>query len=388
MADVVPVAGALRSRGFAVVRKLTSTGTCSVYSVARNDAGNGELFAAKVVKLTGLDAMGRAAAQQEVSFLKGLEPHLNLIGYCDSFLDDPRLVIVMSLAEDGDLRSVVKESAEAQKAIPEPVVLAWMRQALAGLSHLHSQSVLHRDLKSSNVFLSRGRRHLQIGDFGISRMLESTSFAESQVGTPAYMSPELMEHQRYDFHADMWAMGVICYELCMLRVPFPASSLLELFAQVTEMEPDWDKWAGCSEELRTITARLLQKEAQLRPTAAELLGEPLFAEEVNQEVPEELWAAVAPAEVAKKAPEILLDKSKLPGSESTSPCSTTAGSTLQYRLQPVSPGSTMAGSSYADPNSPTDMSPHRAFSLNLEDFKKMVSSDVLGEEVENLQNGA
>merc|ERR1740121_3148265 len=121
------------------------------------------------------------------------------------------LYIVMSLAEDGDLRRAVLEAQ---------VVLTWVRQTLFGLEHLHSQGVVHRDLKSSNIFLCEGHRRVRIGDFGISRVLESTDFASSCVGTPAYMSPELMRNESYDYHVDMWAAGCVCFELCALHLPF------------------------------------------------------------------------------------------------------------------------------------------------------------------------
>merc|ERR1719284_180207 len=143
----------------------------------------------------------------------------------------------MTLAEDGDLRRVVTEFQAAQALFPEPVVLSWTRQTLEGLKLLHSQGVVHRDLKSSNIFLCEGRRRIRIGDFGISKVLESTNFASTCVGTPAYMSPELMRNERYDYHVDMWALGCISYELCTLSLPFAAGSLVELACQVMETVP-------------------------------------------------------------------------------------------------------------------------------------------------------
>ena len=81
-------------------------------------------------------------------------------------------MIVMAFAEDGDLRSVVKEFSTSMRKIPELIVMSWLQQTLAGLSHMHRQSVLHRDLKSSNIFLSNLRRQIQIGDLGISKMFQ------------------------------------------------------------------------------------------------------------------------------------------------------------------------------------------------------------------------
>jgi serine/threonine protein kinase len=288
----------IRSRGYKVVTPLKCAGHAHIFKL--QDSPGSEAFVAKVVALTGLDAKGRASAQQEVSLLKGLATHSNLIAYRESFMGEAgMLYIVMSLAEDGDLRRVVTDMQVARRLLPEPVVLTWFRQTLDGLRFLHSQGVVHRDLKSSNIFLCEARRRIRIGDFGISRVLESTSFATSVVGTPAYMSPELMRNERYDYHVDMWALGCIMFELCTLSLPWRATSLVDLATQVMEKEPEWHLWAdkGFSEELRDVTRRLLEKEVSRRPTSVALIEEPLFVAPTGraaQPVPEEAWIGVTP----------------------------------------------------------------------------------------------
>lgn len=279
----------LRARGFKAVEPLKCAGHASIFRVSEDSES--ESYVAKVVSLTGLDAKGRASAQQEVSLLKGLSAHPNLIAYRDSFMEEAGILyIIMTLAEDGDLRRVVTEAQVASRTLPEPLVLTWIRQTLLGLRLLHKQGVVHRDLKSSNIFLCERRRRIRIGDFGISRVLESTAFATSCVGTPAYMSPELMRNERYDYHVDMWALGCIVYELCTLRMPFAANSLLELACQVMEGEPNWAPMDNRSEEITEVAVRLLQKDVARRPTAAQLLNEILFASGI--EPTEEDWASL------------------------------------------------------------------------------------------------
>mmetsp|Transcript_16569 Transcript_16569/g.42762 ORF Transcript_16569/g.42762 Transcript_16569/m.42762 type:complete len:372 (-) Transcript_16569:124-1239(-) len=289
------LAATLVARGFKNVQPLNSaSGSATIFRVQEDDGEGAEQYVAKVVSLISLDAKGRASAQQEVSLLKGLCAHPNLIAYRQSFMEEPGdLYIVMSLADGGDLRCVVVEGMAAKQHIPEPIICSWIRQTLSGIAHLHEQGVLHRDLKSSNIFLCNGRRQVRIGDFGISRVLDSTAFASSCVGTPAYMSPELMRNERYDYHVDMWALGCIVFELCTLRLPFAASSIVELACQVMDAEPAWSHWVG-SDELQAIARRCLQKEAGLRPTAVLLLSEPLLAEGGlgALEPPSEVWACI------------------------------------------------------------------------------------------------
>lgn len=267
----------LHGRGFQVVEPLKCAGHASIFRVRESEECDTEPSVAKVVCLSGLDVPGQRAAQQEVSLLKGLSAHPNLIAYKQSFLEDGGLLfIIMTLAEDGDLCRVVGEAQVARRVLPETAVLTWLRQTLLGLEHLHNQGVVHRDLKSSNIFLCDGRRRIRIGDFGISTVLQSTAFASSCVGTPAYMSPELMRNERYDFHVDMWALGCICFELCSLDLPFAAASLLQLAMQVMDSEPAWEKLEGRSEELINANRWLLQKEVTNRPTASCLLQGTLF----------------------------------------------------------------------------------------------------------------
>mmetsp|Transcript_32567 Transcript_32567/g.107403 ORF Transcript_32567/g.107403 Transcript_32567/m.107403 type:complete len:366 (-) Transcript_32567:73-1170(-) len=359
MASESALCDKLSAHGFVVKRKLVGTAACSIFCVASREDPDGELCAAKIVNLEGLDVHGRSHAQQEVSFLKGIAAHPNLIAYRDSFVEAPHLFIVMSLAEDGDLRQVVKEASTAQRALPEFVVLSWLGQLLRGLAHMHAQDVLHRDLKSSNVFLSGGRRHLRIGDFGISTVLESVSFATSCVGTPAYMAPEILHNERYDFHADMWAVGCICYELCTLEMPFQAANLIQLFAQVTDMEPDWEHWRGFSEELRSVAWRLLQKNASKRPTAQGVLDEALFSN--GEETPEELWAQVTPTEVSCGG-----GKRECVRGKSLE----TLGSTVSTAANsPV--GSDKSSRSSTLTHSLTDS----ALNIDLADFKRMLEAD-------------
>lgn len=290
-------ANSLEARGFQVLRPLSganhSAAAAGIYEVCDLNHPGAETYAAKVISLAGLDAKGKASAHQEVSLLKGLAAHPNLIAYRESFLEDEAeiLFIVMSLAEDGDLRNVVTRMQVRKRLIPEPISLYWLRQTLAGLAHLHSQGVVHRDLKSSNIFLSGSQRCLRIGDFGISRVLESTALASSCVGTPAYMSPELIRNERYDYHVDMWALGCICFELTTLTLPFTANSLLEFVYAVTETEPEWARWTG-SQELLSVCDRLLRKNAAERPTSFDLIEEAMFSE--AQEPAVEAWAQVAP----------------------------------------------------------------------------------------------
>ena len=109
----------------------------------------------------------------------------------------------------------------------EKIIIFWFIQLLFGIKTLHSKNILHRDLKSANIFLTKNLS-LKIGDFGISKVLEGTS-AMTCIGTPLYLSPEVCNNKPYGLSSDLWALGCILYEMCTLRVKSSLfSTLLKL----------------------------------------------------------------------------------------------------------------------------------------------------------------
>ena len=89
--------------------------------------------------------------------------------------------------------------------------------------------MLHRDIKSQNIFLTQNRRVLKLGDFGIARVLNSTiELAKTACGTPYYMSPEICDNQPYNAKSDVWSMGCLLYEVARLRRPSCSPLFLRL----------------------------------------------------------------------------------------------------------------------------------------------------------------
>lgn len=100
------------------------------------------------------------------------------------------------------------------------------------IKHVHDRKILHRDLKSGNVFLTKDGI-VKLGDFGIARMLDQTAgFAETVVGTPYYLSPEIVQAQEYNYKTDVWSLGVILFEMCALQPPFNGNNIATLAIQI------------------------------------------------------------------------------------------------------------------------------------------------------------
>lgn len=156
--------------------------------------------------------------------------------YLNWFIDNKlnELFIAVEWAEKGDLKQVMKRNIEEDISFPEKRIWEYISQIAGALEHMHEKRIMHRDLKPANIFIDNNG-DLKVGDLGLSRQLSSQTLeAFSRVGTPLYMSPEVLQGKGYDWKSDVWSLGCIAYELCMLRSPFRADdkenlSLYDLF---------------------------------------------------------------------------------------------------------------------------------------------------------------
>ena len=148
-------------------------------------------------------------------------------------LETERILIIMEYADAGDLSMVVKRQRELKQYLPEPDILSWFVQIALGLQYIHKKNILHRDLKTQNIFVT-SKKLVKIGDFGISKWLSHTlDLATTAIGTPHYLSPEICRRQPYSHKSDMWSLGIVAkypsplrYQIltrmCSVRVVFLA----------------------------------------------------------------------------------------------------------------------------------------------------------------------
>eukprot|EP00928_Gymnodinium_smaydae_P021662 TRINITY_DN18478_c0_g1_i1.p1 TRINITY_DN18478_c0_g1~~TRINITY_DN18478_c0_g1_i1.p1 ORF type:complete len:661 (+),score=170.21 TRINITY_DN18478_c0_g1_i1:166-2148(+) len=238
---------------------------------------------AKTIDLTCLSNKERETSLQEVELLRRLD-HPNIVEYRDNFFMGDTLVIVMQYCEGGDLATYIKDNARKKMRIHEVQIMNYFVQVLQALQYIHHERILHRDLKTSNLFLMMSKSVVKLGDFGISRVLEgSTLAAITVVGTPYYMSPEVCENRPYTFKSDVWALGCVLYELCMLKHAFSADNLLGLVYKIVS-----DKYEPIpsiySQSLNALIQRMLEKSADKRPSVRELLADSYVQSFMNEYV--------------------------------------------------------------------------------------------------------
>ncbi|XP_069421966.1 serine/threonine-protein kinase Nek11 isoform X13 [Ovis canadensis] len=154
----------------------------------------------------------------------------------------------------------------------------WSRISSA-LSQSTVRKILHRDLKSKNIFLKDNK--LKIGDFGVSRLLMgSCDLATTLTGTPHYMSPEVLKHQGYDTKSDIWSLACILYEMCCMNHAFTGSNFLSIVLKIVEGDtPSLPE--RYPRQLNAIMESMLNKCPSLRPSAIEILKLPYIDEQLQ-----------------------------------------------------------------------------------------------------------
>mmetsp|Transcript_22926 Transcript_22926/g.22235 ORF Transcript_22926/g.22235 Transcript_22926/m.22235 type:complete len:148 (+) Transcript_22926:797-1240(+) len=140
---------------------------------------------------------------------------------------------------------------------------------------IHSKNIIHRDIKTQNIFITK-ENILKIGDFGISRQVESSNpFAETQKGTPYFMPPEVCLGKPYDSKADVWAVGIILYELITFKKPYESEVLTELFKKIVR-DPFEPIPLDSHTNLQLLINVILNKDYNKRPNINDLARIPIM----------------------------------------------------------------------------------------------------------------
>jgi NIMA (never in mitosis gene a)-related kinase len=226
---------------------------------------DGEIVALKRINVDTIDDKARDKCLKEVKLLQSLD-HPNVIKYLDSFITDNDLVIVVEWAAAGDLKRQLRKAQERGIGFEERVIWKYFSQMVNAMQHLRERRIMHRDLKPANIFLTLDGT-VKIGDLGLSRELsEQTIQAHSKVGTPLYMSPEVLRGDGYDFKSDVWSLGCMLYELTMLKSPFKSEglNLYSLFQKIShgDYSPLPENY---SEELRNLAYVMIATKSEDRP---------------------------------------------------------------------------------------------------------------------------
>ncbi|RLW08246.1 hypothetical protein DV515_00003209 [Chloebia gouldiae] len=211
--------------------------------------------------------------------------HPNIVAFKESFEADGHLYIVMEYCDDGDLMQKIKH--QGGNLFPEDTILHWFAQMCLAVKHIHDRRVLHRDIKSKNVFLTQSGK-VKLGDFGSARLLaHPMSYACTYVGTPYYVPPEIWESLPYNNKSDIWSLGCILYELCTLKHPFQANSWKHLILKICKGSYD-PLPSHYSYELHYLIKQMFKRNPQNRPSASTILARSCLTKRVKNCLPSEI----------------------------------------------------------------------------------------------------
>jgi serine/threonine protein kinase len=189
-----------------------------------------------------------------------------IIKYYDSFVDNEHVYIISELAINGDLQTLVRKKHIFTDSFISKIII----QISLGLNYLHKHNIIHRDLKTSNIFFN-DKWDVKIGDLGIAKFFSDYKFTTSLIGSPCYMSPEMYDTNGYDEKVDMWSLGCILYNMLTLEHPFKATNIIQLvyiinnydFKKISDNNTNYHTW-------NSILTSLLNKNPKERLDALAL----------------------------------------------------------------------------------------------------------------------
>ncbi|XP_050718969.1 uncharacterized protein LOC126999887 [Eriocheir sinensis] len=232
----------------------------------------------KKIKISHMTDKEVENARREVQVLSSLS-HPYITQFQGSCEEDGFLLIAMDYCAGGDLHSLITKRNGI--LFPEDRVLDWFVQLCLAVKYVHDRKILHRDIKSQNIFLTDDGK-VRLGDFGIAKILNSSSeLAKTCIGTPYYLSPEMCENKPYNNKSDVWALGCVLYEMVTLRHAFEANNMKTLILKIIKgaYPPVPPRY---SRDLRLLLSQIFQREPQARPSICAVLRKAFIFKRVSK----------------------------------------------------------------------------------------------------------
>ncbi|CAM9140358.1 unnamed protein product, partial [Discosporangium mesarthrocarpum] len=230
----------------------------------------GQTVALKFISKHGKSSKDIRNLRQEIAILRTLN-HENIILMFDAFETDREFCVVTEYAQ-GELFEILQDD----HSLPEAQVQKIAKQLVQALHYLHSNRIIHRDMKPQNILVGAHGR-VKLCDFGFARAMSSDTVVLTSIkGTPLYMAPELVKEQPYDLTVDLWSLGVILYELLVGQPPFYTNSIYSLINHIVKDPILYPK--DISPDLKSFLQGLLQKDPRGRLTWPKLLDHPFVRE--------------------------------------------------------------------------------------------------------------
>ncbi|XP_018353457.1 PREDICTED: serine/threonine-protein kinase PLK1-like isoform X2 [Trachymyrmex septentrionalis] len=224
------------------------------------DVSNGNQYACKIIPKNRMQRIHMQKIAREIMIHKELN-HVNVVQMHHYFEDNLNVYMLLEACPRKSLMHVLKYRGK----VTEPEARYYMKQMVTGVAYIHSQKVVHRDLKPGNMFLS-DRMIVKIGDFGLATRPDGQRRRVTICGTPNYIAPEVLYKQAYSYEADVWALGCILYALLVGQPPFDTATLKETYARICNNHYREVDDSIASRSGQDLIRWLLQSNPELRPS--------------------------------------------------------------------------------------------------------------------------
>lgn len=260
---------------YKIIGKIGQGSYGSVYLV-KNDKH--EEFAMKTINIFRIKKKQKESIMNEVVFSL-LNQCQYIIKTSDIIFSSRTISLISEYALFHDLNILIKKHVYKKKKISMFYITRWIYQISMALVYLHSMNIIHRDVKSSNVFLYSDR-NVKLGDLGIIRQIHSQPFTKTYIGTPYYMSPQIHSNKHYTEKIDIWSLGCVLYELLYLKLPFDGKNMNELAFNIKNKNIQVNN----SDRLYQLIPCMLEKDEHTRISSYELVTHVCF-KEIHKSIP-------------------------------------------------------------------------------------------------------
>ena len=261
---------AISINGYIIKERIGVGSYGRVYKVLKNNV----YYVLKEIPLNLSSAAEKInSVQNEAQILSSLN-NKYVVKFYESFRINQNIYILMEYCDNGDLCTFLNKIKLTRKDenyfLDEKLVWKLFIQMSIGLYYIHSKKIIHRDIKTLNIFLTKDL-DAKIGDLGVAKILENTNHANTFIGTPYYVSPEMCKNKPYNEKSDIWALGCILYELLTFNHPFTANNQAALFIKI--LNNSYNPFPpGTPEDLKLMVEYILQKNYLQRPSMEQIIN--------------------------------------------------------------------------------------------------------------------
>lgn len=263
--------GEFSYRKYSKGRFLGKGGFARVYEFINKETK--EMSAAKIIpKASLIKSRAKQKLMSEIKIHRSLK-HENIVRFLHFFEDSENVYILLEICSNQTLNELLRR----RKRLTELETQCYLFQTLKAISHIHSQRIIHRDIKLGNLLLN-DKMEVKLGDFGLASKLEYAGERKRTIcGTPNYIAPEILDGKTgHSFEVDVWSLGVLAYTLMIGKPPFETQDVKATYRRIKMNAYSYPEHVSLSPSAKAFISSILQSDPKLRPTVSELLDAPFL----------------------------------------------------------------------------------------------------------------